>query len=399
MAREVFYKKSHKAWYVHFDGGYVRLVKGKDDAPTKRQADELYEEMKRAKKRAGRLLTPGLPVSYTLGRLYAEFLFTAFTGLAERTKDFYREKLGPLVAHLGEHFPAEALTPLHVHQWVALHPAWKKGTARAVWQAVKRLVAWGERHRLIPPTGIGDEKKPGATSREVVITPEQYRDVILPNIPGEAFRDLVTVAWEVGARPQEFLTPEARHYDRAGKRLVFPASESKGKRWPRVVYLTDAAVAVVERLVAAYPSGRLFRNGSGGKWTTYSVNCEWVRLRHRLGYRRMKAEGLEPSAEDVAAKLAALRTRRADGREKTLQELADEARLKCRQAMACKLAPKWCLYHFRHSWLDRMLKAGTDALTCAILLGHRDPSMVAKTYQHLSQSPDHLRAALNKAAG
>ena len=67
--------------------------------------------------------------------------------------------------------------------------------------------------------------------------------------------------------------------------------------------------------------------------------------------------------------------------------------------MAAKLAPKFCLYHFRHSWLDRMLKAGTDALTCAILMGHRDPSMVAKTYQHLAQSGDYLRAALNKAAG
>lgn len=63
--------------------------------------------------------------------------------------------------------------------------------------------------------------------------------------------------------------------------------------------------------------------------------------------------------------------------------------------MACKLAPKWCLYHFRHSWLDRMLKVGVDALTCAILLGHRDPSMVAKTYQHLSQSPDQCGEAVS----
>ena len=59
---------------------------------------------------------------------------------------------------------------------------------------------------------------------------------------------------------------------------------------------------------------------------------------------------------------------------------------------------KHCLYHLRHSWLDRMLKAGTDVLTCAILMGHRDPSQIARTYQHLSQSPDYLRAALNKTA-
>lgn len=330
MAREVFFKKSHQAWYVHFGGRYLRLLKGPKDAATKRQADEIYEEMKREKKRSDRLSTSGLPVAYTLGRLYAEFLHTAFTGLAPRTKGFYREKLAPLVAHLGENVPAEALTPLLVHQCVAKHPARKKGTARAVWQAVKRLVGWAEKNRLIPPTGISDEKKPGATSREVVITPEQYRDVILPNIPGQPFKDLVTVAWEVGARPQEFLMAESRHYDRAGKRLVFPASEAKGKKWPRVVYLTGIAAAGIERLVAEHPAGRIFRNGSGGKWTTYSVNCEWVRLRHRHGYQRMRAEGLEPSAEDIAAKHATLKTHRADGREKASQELADEARLKCR---------------------------------------------------------------------
>lgn len=47
-------------------------------------------------------------------------------------------------------------------------------------------------------------------------------------------------------------------------------------------------------------------------------------------------------------------------------------------------APKFCLYHFRHSWLDRMLKAGVDALTCAVLMGRRDPSMVASASSELT---------------
>ena len=50
------------------------------------------------------------------------------------------------------------------------------------------------------------------------------------------------------------------------------------------------------------------------------------------------------------------------------------------------------------AWLDRALKAGVDALTAAILMGHRDPSTIAKVYQHLAQSPDYLRNAAKKAA-
>ena len=66
--------------------------------------------------------------------------------------------------------------------------------------------------------------------------------------------------------------------------------------------------------------------------------------------------------------------------------------------LARKHGPKYCLYHLRHSWLDRALKRGLDVLTCAILLGHRDPSTLSKVYQHLSQSPEYLRDAAKKAA-
>ncbi|MFO0796049.1 MAG: tyrosine-type recombinase/integrase [Gemmataceae bacterium] len=391
--RKPFFKKSHAAWYVQLDGKQVRLHE--EEGP----AFERYHELMAARKKAARFVTPGLPAAYSLGRLYAEFLQSAFKDRSEKTRGFYREKLDPLVAHLGDDFPAEELKPLHVERWVALHPAWKKGTVRTVWQAVQRLMRWGEKSGRTRHSLVCDYQKPGATRRTVVIAPEQYREVILPNIPGQHFKDLVTVAWEVGARPQEFLKAEARHYDPAGKRIVFPPEEAKVDKWPRVVYLTDRADAVVGQLVAEHPTGPLFRNASGRAWTNSSVNCEWVRLRHRLGFARMKAEGFEPGEADLAAKLRTLKARRTDGREKSPQELREEARLKCRQAMAAKLAPKFCLYHFRHSWLDRMLKAGTDALTCAILMGHRDPSMVAKTYQHLAQSGDYLRAALNKAAG
>jgi integrase len=66
--------------------------------------------------------------------------------------------------------------------------------------------------------------------------------------------------------------------------------------------------------------------------------------------------------------------------------------------LARKLGPKRCLYHLRHSWLDRALKSGVDALTAAILMGHRDPGTIAKTYQHLSQSPDYLRGAVERTS-
>ena len=88
--------------------------------------------------------------------------------------------------------------------------------------------------------------------------------------------------------------------------------------------------------------GTLFRNTDGAPWTTDAVNCAFIRVEKELG-------------------------------------------------------PKYCLYHLRHSWLDRALRAGVDALTCAILMGHRDPSTLSKVYQHLSQSPEYRREAARRA--
>lgn len=74
-----------------------------------------------------------------------------------------------------------------------------------------------------------------------------------------------------------------------------------------------------------------------------------------------------------------------------------KARQKKIVALAKEHGKKYCLYNLRHSWLDRALKRGVDALTCAILMGHRDPSTISKVYQHLSQSPDFLGAQARKA--
>src|SRR5262249_13618282 len=116
----------------------------------------------------------------------------------------------------------------------------------------------------------------------------------------------------------------------------------------------------------------------------------------------MKRHGLPLDVGAVKAMITSLKpTITTDGvaRPKSPGELEQEARRKIRNRLARKHAPKHCLYHLRHSWLDRALRSGVDALTCAILMGHRDASTVTRVYQHLSQSPDYLRNAAQKAVG
>jgi integrase len=49
-----------------------------------------------------------------------------------------------------------------------------------------------------------------------------------------------------------------------------------------------------------------------------------------------------------------------------------------------------CAYTLRHSFATRMLKAGVDSVKLGILMGHKDPSMVAKIYQHLAEDDGYM---------
>ena len=70
----------------------------------------------------------------------------------------------------------------------------------------------------------------------------------------------------------------------------------------------------------------------------------------------------------------------------------------CRfQRMRKHIGTKLCIYNFRHSFATRLLAAGVDGLTVALLLGHADVSMLGKVYSHLSQDPDYLLTQLKRA--
>ena len=101
----------------------------------------------------------------------------------------------------------------------------------------------------------------------------------------------------------------------------------------------------------------------------------------------------------MAAFVKTLNPLKQSGEEKTPAKLLNEARRKLTYKAAMELGPKYCLYDIRHTWMNRLLTKGVDALTVAFLAGHSDPSTLAKVYAHLSQNPSYLLEQARKAAG
>lgn len=266
---------------------------------------------------------------------------------------------------------------------------------------MKRCLSWAVEQGYLDKNPIATLSAPSAEPRDQIITPEQFAQII-EVVPDLNLVSLLNIVWETGCRPQECLRVTAEHVDIANSRWVFRPPEAKGKAMPRVVYLTDTARTITEDQMAKYSTGPLFRNTQGKPWNKDSVACAFDRIRVRLGKEILKKEGFQPSQQeiaDMAATLTDYRMSKGKRIQKTIAEVNCEAKRKIIQRRARLEVPSFSLYTLRHSWATSALKRGVDALTVAILMGHKDPSTLARVYQHLSLNPEHLLNQARRAAG
>jgi len=377
-----FFRKPRGLWYVQIDGKQYNL------GPDKKQAHERYHDLMRNRPREK------ADVSLALGVIDA-FLEWAKENKAPRTYEWYLRHLQAFARSIPPLLSVGQLKKHHLTACLAAQAGLNSTTKNGLCRAVCRCFQWAENEEIILRSPFRRVEKPKHQRRTVVISAEEYA-FIRSCFPAECIQDLLVTAWETGARPQEIVAVEARHFDAANARWVFPAEESKGKRFPRVVYLNEAALGITRRLAGLHPEGPLFRNSDGEPWNRHSIACVFGRLQIVTGYRKMKELGIATEKpprfkRHAFADKAALAKARKE-QQRRLYECRKEA-----DKLARQHGTKYSLYHFRHSWATRALQRGVDPLTVSILLGHADPSTLAKVYAHLAQDPDYLRKAAKKA--
>jgi integrase len=200
---------------------------------------------------------------------------------------------------------------------------------------------WARKERLIGQSPLVGFVKTAPSSRETAITEAQFK-LCLEHAKG-SFRDVLEFLWHTGCRPQELRLIESAWID--GRKIVFPVTKSKGGKRRRVIYLDDTVAEIVARCALANPVGPIFRNRLGNAWTKDAINCGFVRLRAKTGI-----SGL-------------------------------------------------CAYAMRHGFATSALKRGVDTTTVGVLMGHANPVMVAKVYQHLAQDDDYMLGVVTQLNG
>ena len=68
--------------------------------------------------------------------------------------------------------------------------------------------------------------------------------------------------------------------------VIFQPDQAKGETDARVIFLIPEVKSLLDRQIAQYPTGELFRNSRGRAWTKDAVICRMSRISEKVGFRR-----------------------------------------------------------------------------------------------------------------
>lgn len=343
--------EEEQGWYVHCNGKRRFLGKHPSGArPPKKNSKGLWNPPQQILDEFHKLMTTGGVEVSTDSPLLAEilqaFLSWCKENRATRTTERYFEILD-LFERRYHGLLALDINAGHVTEWLNEHPTWNSTTKRNAITALMRAFNWGCKNKGLARNPIRGMEKPEAKVRTGMVTPEEFekliQNIFLPRRrpkrgqppkrrkPDQNFRELLIVSFDSGARPVEVKELEARHLQLDKERAVIPKEEAKGRKHPRTIYFpTERCLEIIKRRAAEFPTGPLFRNRIGRKWTGMAVKNRLEDLDHVLG-RRIRH------------------------------------------------------YDLRHAWITRKIVAGVDSHVVAKLAGHRDTGMIDRVYGHAAE--------------
>jgi integrase len=334
MLSEPWFREFDGWWYTYDrrNGGrkQVKLVKGRDN---REAAYDRWSELRRGVRAASSAPTACVAV------VLDTYLDWCKANRSAATYDLYVYLLQSFTTHVGGTLSAGDLRPKHVTAWLDAS-AWSDSTKATAVQTLKAAFRWLAREGHVEKSPVQDARAPARRSREVILSADDFAAILKHARP--EFALLLEFIWHSGCRPQEAVKVEVRHVELELRRIVFPASEAKGKKHPRVIYLDDRAFQIVRGLVEKRGQGILFRNAKGKPWNRNMVRCRFRVLRKKLGGR------------------------------------------------------KFCAYHLRHSYATNALQK-LDPISVATLMGHSDATTLARNYQHLAKLPTVMIDAAKKA--
>ena len=304
---EPFWRAARNCWFVQIGGKQIKLHPDRDEAY--RRYHELMSKPPAEQKAAINPLPSGLVVE-----LLDAFVDWARKNKAPRTADWYKENIQKFVDSIPPTLTIAELKPYHVTCAMDAHPHWGNNTRHDFISAVKRAFSWALDEEIIDRSPLARMKKPAREAREDALSPAEYAEV-MAMVTEPTFRDLLEMAWETGARPQELRKLEARFFDAESNRIVFSPKHAKGKKYYRTIYLTKKARQIVARLAEDILPARCFATPKATRGQRTPSTVPLAASRWSLASGRCSSGALKPSrarrvSGSEASRLSSLPRRR-----------------------------------------------------------------------------------------
>ena len=201
-----WWRKTNKAWYATIDGKQELLCKAKSKSDRKGQ-DKAAEELQK-------LLAVRQNIGHdaTIAGVLEEFLGWSQANQAASTYRWYKDLLQSFLDHVTVAFVRQ-LKPIHITKWLdghkpeGKHVGWGDAGRRGATVAVKRALNWGVEQGLIENNPLNRMKPPSPTSRNVLISHEDYKKVL--HAVDREFRRVIRTMRATGCRPIEVRTVTA----------------------------------------------------------------------------------------------------------------------------------------------------------------------------------------------
>lgn len=337
---------AHKPWFRSHDGWWyatiteggkrkqVKLIRGEDK---KSEAMKLFHQAMATLGDSERVFA----LTVTVAELFELFLTHAKSHY--KSYEWFLWFLKAADKSFGNVIVSQ-LKPYHVTTWIEkCHPKWSDSSRNRAISCVQAALNYAVDQGVLERSPLSKMKKPQIARRERVLTGEE-RELLLANSHDDAFKEFLVAMLETGCRVGEVGSVTKANFHQEGGYWLFSEHKTKKKtEKPRIVYLTDAVLALSARLSAKHPDGPLFRNKLGKPWTRNAIRCRFRRMRERI-----------PALKSVVA------------------------------------------YTLRHTYITEALARGLSDATVAELVGHANTDMIHKHYSHLSQKTELLRQAARR---
>ena len=278
----------------------------------------------------------------TIEKLAKDYMTWSRANRAKTTVTTYQTAIDKFLAQTHGNLAAASCRPLHVTKALAAHPNWGANSKALFATVIKRMFRWAFEEGYLDHDPMELVKVATRQAREDYITPQDYEVVMSVNL-GVRFKDLLIVAWETGARPQELTGMLVKDYQPENHRITLPATRAKGRRHARNIYLTPVAEAIIQaNIKGSKPDDLILKNNGGRKWAQGSLYGQFERLEKKTG---------------KALHLGA----------------------------------------FRKGFATNALVNRVDVITVSQLMGHRDLAMLSKVYAKISQNSAYMLESLGKA--